>query len=177
VELKGLNISNLISCILLGLCLFSLAGIPPMFGFYAKMLVLIAGLESGMFFITLVCILTSVISTYYYLKLISFMFFNKIIQINHVINPKLLAVAARVVQIKRSERMLKLPMYIAHSVTYFSTHQVKNNNTENSIINLEFSYFLSYIICTFTILIVFSLTFLKIYIDLVEVIIRSLYNV
>jgi NADH-ubiquinone oxidoreductase chain 2 len=170
VELKGLNISNLISCILLGLCLFSLAGIPPMFGFYAKMLVLIAGLESGMYFITIICILTSTISAYYYLKLISFMFFNKIIQMNHVINPKLLAV----VQIKTSEIMLKLPMFIAHT---FSTLQVKNNNTENSIINLEISYLISYIICTFTILIVLSLFSLKIYIDIVEIIIRSYYYV
>lgn len=164
VELKGLNISNLITSILLGLCLFSLAGIPPMFGFYAKFLVLMAGLESGFFFLTLVCILTSVISTYYYLKLISFMFFNKIITINQVINPKNLVL----VKIKTSEMFKVIPVYIAHSVSSFKVW-----NTEKSILNLEFSYLLSYILCIFTIMVVLSLTNLKFFVSTVEVILRN----
>jgi NADH-ubiquinone oxidoreductase chain 2 len=61
----------------LSLTLFSFIGIPPLIGFFGKQMVLIAALDKGYIFITLVAILTSVISAVYYLVLVKFMFFEK----------------------------------------------------------------------------------------------------
>jgi NADH-ubiquinone oxidoreductase chain 2 len=50
--------------------LLSLAGIPPLLGFYAKQFTLYAALESGHYFLAVLAIVTSVISASYYLKII-----------------------------------------------------------------------------------------------------------
>jgi NADH-ubiquinone oxidoreductase chain 2 len=76
VELKGLINSNRILSISLAICLFSMAGIPPLVGFFSKQFVLFSSIESGANFISIVAILVSVISASYYLKLIRLTFFN-----------------------------------------------------------------------------------------------------
>lgn len=60
----------------LALSLFSMAGIPPLVGFFAKYFVLYSAIENGYYFISLVAILTSVISAYYYLKVIGVLHFS-----------------------------------------------------------------------------------------------------
>ena len=90
VELKGLINSNRILSISLAICLFSMAGIPPLVGFFSKQFVLFSSIESGANFISIVAILVSVISASYYLKLIRLTFFstpeNKEIILNENIN-------------------------------------------------------------------------------------------
>ena len=69
-ELKGLFFSNPLLSLSLGICLFSMAGIPPLIGFFSKQFVLYSALQNGYYFISLIAIIVSVISASYYLKII-----------------------------------------------------------------------------------------------------------
>jgi NADH-quinone oxidoreductase subunit N len=62
--------------VILAICLFSLAGIPPLIGFYAKLGIFQSALNSGFFTIASFIILTSVISTFYYIRLIKSAYFE-----------------------------------------------------------------------------------------------------
>src|ERR1700678_423442 len=69
-ELKCLFFSNPLLSLSLGICLFSMAGIPPLIGFFSKQFVLYSALQNGYYFISLIAIIVSVISASYYLKII-----------------------------------------------------------------------------------------------------------
>jgi NADH-ubiquinone oxidoreductase chain 2 len=69
-ELKGQFFSNPLLSLSLSICLFSMAGIPPLIGFFSKQFVLSSAIESGYYFMAIVAILVSVISASYYLKII-----------------------------------------------------------------------------------------------------------
>jgi NADH-ubiquinone oxidoreductase chain 2 len=69
-ELKGKFISNPILSLSLAICLFSMAGIPPLIGFFSKQFVLYSAIQNGYYFISLIAILVSVISASYYLKIV-----------------------------------------------------------------------------------------------------------
>jgi NADH-quinone oxidoreductase subunit N len=60
------------------LLLFSLAGVPPLAGFYAKMQVFLVSIESSMFLVSSIAILSSVISTFYYIRIIKTLYFEKV---------------------------------------------------------------------------------------------------
>jgi NADH-quinone oxidoreductase subunit N len=62
--------------IIFSFTLFSLAGIPPLVGFYAKFCVFHSAINCGYFFIAIFIILTSVISAFYYLRLIKKIYFE-----------------------------------------------------------------------------------------------------
>lgn len=70
-EFKGQFFLNPLLSLSLSLCLFSMAGIPPLIGFFSKQFVLYSALQSGYNFIALVAIIVSVISASYYLKIIN----------------------------------------------------------------------------------------------------------
>ena len=76
-QIKGYFFINSYLALCITVTLFSLVGIPPLVGFFAKQMVLSAALDSGYVFITLVAILTSVISAVYYLAVIKQVFFEK----------------------------------------------------------------------------------------------------
>nr|YP_009653014.1 NADH dehydrogenase subunit 2 [Laccaria amethystina]QCG70072.1 NADH dehydrogenase subunit 2 [Laccaria amethystina] len=69
-ELKGKFFINPILSLSFSICLFSMAGIPPLIGFFSKQFVLYSALESGYYFISVIAIIVSVISASYYLKII-----------------------------------------------------------------------------------------------------------
>ena len=69
-ELKGQFFLNPLLSISLSICLFSMAGIPPLIGFFSKQFVLYSAVQSGYYFMAIVAILVSVISASYYLKII-----------------------------------------------------------------------------------------------------------
>ena len=69
-ELKGIFFENPILSISLSICLFSMAGIPPLIGFFSKQFVLYAAIQKGYYFISIVAIIVSVISASYYLNVI-----------------------------------------------------------------------------------------------------------
>lgn len=73
-EFKGLFFSNPLLSISLGVCLFSMAGIPPLIGFFSKQFVLYSAIQNGYYFISIVAIILSVISASYYLKIVKVLF-------------------------------------------------------------------------------------------------------
>jgi NADH-ubiquinone oxidoreductase chain 2 len=75
-ELKGQFTNNPLLSLSMALCLFSMAGVPPLLGFFAKQQVLYAATYSGYYFMSIVAILVSVISASYYLQIIKVMHFS-----------------------------------------------------------------------------------------------------
>lgn len=69
-ELKGQFFSNPLLSLSLTISLFSMAGMPPLIGFFSKQFVLLSALQSGYYFMAIVAIIVSVISASYYLKII-----------------------------------------------------------------------------------------------------------
>lgn len=69
-ELKGQFFSNPLLSLSLSICLFSMAGIPPLLGFFSKQFVLYSAVQSGYYFMSVVAILVSIISASYYIKII-----------------------------------------------------------------------------------------------------------
>lgn len=75
-DFKGLNQRNSWLALMMMLIMFSMAGIPPMIGFYAKLAVLQAVLEAGYIWLVVVAVLLSLIGAFYYLRVIKFMYFD-----------------------------------------------------------------------------------------------------
>jgi NADH-quinone oxidoreductase subunit N len=59
------------------LALFSLAGIPPVAGFFGKFFLFTAAAEKGFYLLVLIAVLNTIISLYYYLLVVKAMFINK----------------------------------------------------------------------------------------------------
>jgi NADH-ubiquinone oxidoreductase chain 2 len=75
-EFKGQFYSNPLISISFSICLFSIAGVPPLIGFFSKQFVLYSAIQSGYNFIAIVAIIVSVISASYYLKIIKTFFID-----------------------------------------------------------------------------------------------------
>ena len=75
-QLKGQFQVNPLLGISLAISLFSLAGIPPLVGFFGKQMILYAATHNGNFFLAFVAILTSVVSAAYYLRVIKVIHFD-----------------------------------------------------------------------------------------------------
>jgi NADH-quinone oxidoreductase subunit N len=75
-DLGGLAKTDLGLASLLAIFMFSMAGIPPFAGFFGKLYVFLAAVQSGMWFLAIVGVLTSVVGCYYYLRIIKVMFFD-----------------------------------------------------------------------------------------------------
>jgi NADH-ubiquinone oxidoreductase chain 2 len=69
-ELKSQFFFNPLLSLSLTICLFSMAGIPPLIGFFSKQFVLYSAIENGYYLMAIIAILVSVISASYYLKII-----------------------------------------------------------------------------------------------------------
>jgi NADH-ubiquinone oxidoreductase chain 2 len=76
-QLKGYYSHNPVLSVSFAVTIFSFVGIPPLIGFFAKQLVLSAALSNGIYFLSLIAILTSVVGGVYYLMLIKVMFFEE----------------------------------------------------------------------------------------------------
>ena len=75
-QFKGQFQVNPLLGLSLAICLFSMAGIPPLVGFFGKQMILYAATHNGNFFLALVAILTSVVSAGYYLRVIKVIHFD-----------------------------------------------------------------------------------------------------
>lgn len=75
-DLSGLARTDLPLATLLAIFMFSMAGIPPMAGFFGKLYVFLAAVNAGMWTLAVIGVLTSVISCFYYLRIIKVMFFD-----------------------------------------------------------------------------------------------------
>ena len=75
-DLSGISKKHPILAISLLIILFSLAGIPPLGGFFAKFYVFVAVLEQQMYALAIIGLLTTVMSAFYYLKIIKTIYFD-----------------------------------------------------------------------------------------------------
>ena len=75
-DLAGLARARLPMALALLVIFFSMAGIPPLAGFFGKFLVFTAAVEAGFWWLAVVGLLTSVISAFYYIRIIKIAFFD-----------------------------------------------------------------------------------------------------
>src|SRR5581483_7095288 len=76
-DLAGLSRTHPTVAFLLAMLLFSLAGIPPLAGFFAKFYVFLAAIKAGLYVLAVIGVLTSVIGAYYYLAIVKLMYFDE----------------------------------------------------------------------------------------------------
>jgi NADH-quinone oxidoreductase subunit N len=76
-DLRGLNDRHPGYAALLAIALFSMAGVPPTVGFYAKLVVVNAVLQVDLLWLALVAVLLSVVGLFYYLRAVKVMYFDK----------------------------------------------------------------------------------------------------
>ena len=75
-DLSGLSKKHPILSFSLLIVLFSLAGIPPLAGFFAKFYVFLAVIEQSMYFLAIVGLLATVVAAFYYLRIIKIIYFD-----------------------------------------------------------------------------------------------------
>jgi NADH-quinone oxidoreductase subunit N len=75
-DLAGLARTSPALAFFLAMLLFSLAGIPPLAGFFAKYFVFLAAIKAGLYVLAVIGVVTSVIGAYYYLSIIKIMYFD-----------------------------------------------------------------------------------------------------
>ncbi len=76
-DFKGLNQRHPFYAAIMGLVMFSMAGVPPMVGFFAKLMVLKAVVETGMVWLAVTAVVFAVIGAYYYLRVVKYMYFDE----------------------------------------------------------------------------------------------------
>ena len=76
-DLSGLSKNHPLISLSLLVILFSLAGIPPLAGFFAKFYIFKSVLEQSMYFLAIVGLLSTVVAAFYYLRIIKIMYFDK----------------------------------------------------------------------------------------------------
>jgi len=76
-ELSGLSKNHPLISFALLIILFSLAGIPPLAGFFAKFYIFMAVIESGMYTLAIVGLVATVVSAFYYIRIIKIMYFDE----------------------------------------------------------------------------------------------------
>ena len=76
-DLAGISKKNPLIAIAFLVVFFSLAGIPPLGGFFAKFYVFMAVIENEMFILATIGLLTTVISAFYYLRIIKIIYFDE----------------------------------------------------------------------------------------------------
>ena len=75
-ELSGMSKNHPLASLSLLIVLFSLAGIPPLAGFFAKFYIFMAVIESGMYTLAIIGLVTTVVSTFYYIRIVKIMYFD-----------------------------------------------------------------------------------------------------
>ena len=76
-QLSGLSRTSPLMAFMLAVLLFSLAGIPPLAGFFAKFYVFLAAIEAGLYVLAVVGVLLSVVGAFYYLRIVKIMYFDE----------------------------------------------------------------------------------------------------
>jgi len=76
-DLAGLARTKPTMAFFFAMLLFSLAGIPPLAGFFAKFYVFLAAIQAGLFTLAVIGVVTSVVAAYYYLAIVKIMYFDE----------------------------------------------------------------------------------------------------
>jgi NADH-quinone oxidoreductase subunit N len=91
-SLAGLSRTQPMMAFLLAMLLFSLAGIPPLAGFFAKFYVFLAAIQAGLYALAVIGVLLSVVGAYYYLRIVKLMYFDAPAERFEPMQPSLAAV-------------------------------------------------------------------------------------
>jgi len=75
-QLAGLSRTNPAMAFFLAMLLFSMAGVPPLAGFFAKLFVFFAAIKAGLYVLAVIGVLASVVGAYYYLAIVKVMYFD-----------------------------------------------------------------------------------------------------
>ena len=86
-KLKGLSKNNSYICFSLAVVLFSMAGIPPLAGFWAKFYIFIILIKSNAYYLAIIAFIATVIGAFYYINIIRKMYFDK--EQKDLITPKI----------------------------------------------------------------------------------------
>ena len=76
-DLKGLSRSNPMMALVLAIMMFSMAGIPPLAGFFGKLYIFLAAIEAGLIGLAVIGVLSSVVGAYYYMRIVKVMYFDE----------------------------------------------------------------------------------------------------
>ncbi len=76
-DLSGLSKNHPLLALSFLIILFSLAGIPPLAGFFAKFYIFLSVIESGMYALAIIGLVTTVVSSFYYIRIIKIIYFDK----------------------------------------------------------------------------------------------------
>ena len=99
-DLSGLSKNHPLLSLSMMIILFSLAGIPPLAGFFAKFYIFTAVIEQSMYFLAIVGLLSTVIAAFYYIRLIKVMYFDEQREkydLNHSIGLKMILVVSSII--------------------------------------------------------------------------------
>ena len=76
-DLAGLASNNPMMAFVLAMLMFSLAGIPPLAGFFAKFYVFLAAIHAELYTLAIIGVLASVVGAYYYVRIVKIMYFDE----------------------------------------------------------------------------------------------------
>src|ERR1700754_3213942 len=76
-DFAGLSRTNPALAFIFAMLLFSLAGVPPLAGFFGKFYVFLAAIKSGLFALAVIGVLCSVVGAFYYLRIVKVMYFDE----------------------------------------------------------------------------------------------------
>jgi NADH-quinone oxidoreductase subunit N len=76
-DLNGLGRTDPALALAMAVFMFSMAGVPPLSGFFGKLYVFLAAVQAGMWTLAIIGVLTSVVGAYYYLRVVKVMFFDE----------------------------------------------------------------------------------------------------
>ncbi|MDH3594715.1 MAG: NADH-quinone oxidoreductase subunit NuoN [Rhodospirillales bacterium] len=76
-DLKGLGKSNPLMALALTILMFSMAGIPPLAGFFGKYFVFLAAIKAGLYALAVIGVLASVVGAFYYVRIVKLMYFEE----------------------------------------------------------------------------------------------------
>ncbi len=93
-DLAGLGQTNSVMAFFLAMLMFSLAGVPPLGGFFAKFYVFQAAIQANLYWLAVIGVLASVVAAYYYLRIVKMMYFDQPVEAFDKASPALRAVLA-----------------------------------------------------------------------------------
>ena len=76
-DLKGLSKTNPLMAFALAVFMFSMAGIPPLAGFFGKLYIFLAAIEAELYSLAVIGVLASVVGAFYYLRIVKLMYFDE----------------------------------------------------------------------------------------------------
>jgi NADH-quinone oxidoreductase subunit N len=79
-DLAGLSKTHPAMALAMAIFMFSLAGIPPLAGFFAKVYVFFAAVDAGLIALAIIGVLSSVVAAFYYLRIVKIMYFDEVTQ-------------------------------------------------------------------------------------------------